>query len=314
MNRKRLLGFLLVLSFVVITSQQEVWALPGTEPMASQIGISGPALQALGGKAHRKKMDQQTSMVSVSVQSCKWVPQPIPSLLRNQVRNENLSKLSQELVIPILKFAYQDMSPETRQQIKDYLYCRRWTSASGVVQGFSGLEVMEVLGSPSQGMQLLMTYIVHNRQQDYKGLLRESPQLLGQTDARGKTVVHYAIAMLSTSRAAASSTFLNYVFDQLQLRRNFPSAQADDQGDLPIHLIAKQLMILENFQNSLVSPSDYQAALEIAKKIAGLRPNYIAQANRKNYTALEFLRDSRRAQSLIVLLPADFDLHPPIQE
>jgi hypothetical protein len=48
-----------------------------------------------------------------------------------------------------------------------------------------------------------------------------------------------------------------------------PLVQSDNEGNLPIHVIANQLMILEGLKKGPSQPSNYEAAVLIAQKIVG---------------------------------------------
>jgi ankyrin repeat protein len=157
-----------------------------------------------------------------------------------------------------------------------------------------------------------MHFILTNRVNDYKALLKKSPELIAQQDQRGKTALHYAITMLSSAHHALASKFLKYALKQPELKKFLPLSLADNQGNLPIHLIAKQLKGLEiqrRGQSPKQSPeTPYQAALIIARLIANRKDNHLCSQNQQGQIPLDFLNESKDPATFEALLPLDFDL------
>jgi ankyrin repeat protein len=174
--------------------------------------------------------------------------------------------------------------------------------------GFTGLDVREVLDKSSEQMHQLMNYIVNDNVAGYSSMLKEFPQLISHTHAKAKTCVHDALELLSSHDAVAAGKFLSYIFGQREFRKFLPLGQANDEGNLPIHLIAQQLMILEGLGEGSIQRRNYEAALVIAQKIAGRQPNFLDRTNKRNQTPFDLLKGSSETLSLNALLCDDFDL------
>jgi ankyrin repeat protein len=96
-----------------------------------------------------------------------------------------------------------------------------------------------------------------------------------------------------------------------------PLRQPDDKGNLPIHVIANQLMSLERLilkRNGGTQRHNYEAALVIAQKIVVRQPNFLDRVNNSNQTPIDLLKGSKNPSSLNALLCDDFDLQDEVLE
>ncbi len=321
--RKSIYVSLLFLGFVCKIGVQKGLAMPVTDISASEkgtsVGQSGTRSNDRHEDAYQNAPDGDNMHSASSAKRSGLEVHVVAGLVNIDPLYENLWALPQELVIPIFKYAHREATQEFRSFMIDFLSqnfegakTEEWEHAFC----FSGLNVMEVLGDSSEQMQLLMTYIVNDRGNDrenssvkgYKSMLRESPQLICQADARNKTCVHYALAMLSTCHAAAAANFLNYIFESKELRKFLPLGHADDKGNLPIHVIVNQLIILERLKIGSIQQSNYGEALVIAEKIAGRQPNFLGRTNKQDQAPVDLLKVSKKPSTLQALLCDDFDL------
>jgi ankyrin repeat protein len=154
---------------------------------------------------------------------------------------------------------------------------------------------MEVLGNPSKEFLQLVSDIAEGKSEDYEALLKINPQLLSEQDKRGKTPVHYALGMLTSSKGPSALKFLNYIFtpEHKELSNFFPLSLADDKGNLPVHLIAKQLMQLDdnqkNHKGTRFDQNFYEGGLLLAANITSSNPYLLQIPNIARQTPLHFL-------------------------
>ncbi len=324
MKKRSIFIFLLVLGFFCKICLQVVLAMPVADASPSKKAmLAVPLVGETNENRYKDAADDDISHISGSGQSSKIEGQPVSASVDKKLCYKRLCTLPQELVVQIFKYAYREMTPDRQSVIVEYLYqnpvfqnSKKLKDNKTRVFGFTGLEVMEILGDTSEQMLLLMTYIVNDKSDTrednsvdkYRSIFRESPHLIFQTDARNKNCVHYALAMLSTCHAAAAGRFLNYILAQKELRKILPVDLPDFEGNLPIHVIANQLKILEGLKMSAIQRSNYAAALAIAKKIAGWQPNFLDSTNWQRQTPFDLLKLSKDPESLNALLCDDFDL------
>jgi ankyrin repeat protein len=327
MNRRNILIFLFVLGFGYKLVVQEILAMPVMDVGASEIDISAGPSGVTHNRRHKEADDEHSLDGSGRNQRSRAEGEAVSASLERESLYKQLIRLPKGVVMSILRTTHRAMTQDRQSLIREYLWRnpvfqspeinKQAQEAKGFQ--FTGLDIMEVLGDSSEQMLLIIISIVDDRADDvtvngivkgYKSMLRECPQFISQTDARDKTCVHYAVAMLSTCHAAAAGKFLNYIFGQKELRTFLPVRQSDNKGNLLIHVIAKQLVSLESLKTkSVIQCSNYGSALVIAQKIAFHQRNFFDHANEKNQTPLDLLKGSKSASSLNALLCDDFKLY-----
>ncbi len=240
------------------------------------------------------------------------------------VFNKRISKLHASIFFPQitvkkLKNTYQQMPRDLQGDIIKFLKHPFDKTNSGRRFYFSGLEVMEILGNPSKEFLELMSDILDDKTEAYQALLNRHPQILSEQDKKNKTPIHYALNLLTsstgpTSKGPRALKFLQYVFspEQKKLLKFFPLSLADNQGNLPIHLIAKQLPQLNaNRTAPTATLSDeplYQGAVELAGKIAAGNPALLQTLNFQRKTPFSFLAETTNTHLLAPFISPDFSL------
>jgi ankyrin repeat protein len=216
--------------------------------------------------------------------------------------------------IEALKKLYPQLDPELQKHIISYLIHPFERTKEGRSH-FSGLEIMEVLGNPSKEFLQLVSDIAKGKSEDYQSLLKRNPRLVREQDNRGKTPVHYALSMLTSSKGPSALKFLDYIFtpEHKELSKFLPLSLPDDKGNLPVHLIAKQLLQLDTKRSAPradpIDQSLYEGALLLAGKIASYNSYLLQIPNRQGQTPLHFLVDTPNLDILRPFFSEDFSIY-----
>jgi ankyrin repeat protein len=284
------------------------------------VGNNPAVSNAIGTELH-ERLNTEVVGLSQSLQTVDCLPKIL----------ERTLELPKGIAVEILKMFNVLSQKVYRYEIASFMFFHTEqrvanTFAAGPmrVRTFSEEEVEVVLFNLSACFRWASRAIERNTPDELERLIGDSPEVLREQDRNGNTLMHIAIAKLGILMPGGAS-FLHFILNKPEVKQFLPTDVVNRQNDLPVHLMARQLLALEPSDESgpqarLLAENDYCQAVTLAKKIRSIGfplngwPRLLeVLASSKDGRSISFLFCPEREQKLEKnLIPDDFFLFPEL--